>query len=192
MTLQQVKNTVLALPLPSRVKLMTALAIAMLAALFGGVAEAHPLVKSAALVYPPADTAGFDVGMIQVTFSDGHREFFDKSDKCGRPKISKKGDVGWSIWTDSFPGRYGHSYEILRLRTRDGVLKEFKPNAYFIMDWGFADNDNAIIIKSMEHHGPSYYIKYSIATGKVLDSVEGYRPYADLPGWAKPYSDEKP
>jgi hypothetical protein len=170
----------------------TALTVAMLSALLGGVAEASPIPKSVALVYPPVGTAGFDIGMVQVTFTDGHQEFFDKSDKCGRPKISNEGNIGWSVWTDSFPGRYGHSYEILRLRTRDGALKEFKPNAYFIMDWGFADDGKAIVIESMEHHGPSYYIKYSIATGKVLDSVEDYRPYAELPSWAQPYSDEKP
>ena len=107
-------------------------------------------------------------------------------------KVSKGGDVGWSVWTDSFPGRYGHSYEILRLRGRDGAIKEFKPNAFFIEDWGFGDDDKAIVIESMKHHGPYSFIEYDVATGKVLDSVDGYRDYADLPAWAKPYSDEKP
>ena len=80
----------------------------------------------------------------------------------------------------------------MRLGTRDGTLKEFKPNAYFIGDRGFADDDKAVVIESMEHHGHAFYIKYSIATGKVLDEVDDYLPYADLPSWARPYSDEKP
>ena len=60
----------------------TALIIIVSAALFGGLAEAHPVPKSVALVYPLIDPAGFDVGMLQVTFTDGHQEFFDKIDKC--------------------------------------------------------------------------------------------------------------
>lgn len=166
--------------------------VVMSAAILDGVGYALPVPKSVAIVYPPANDEGFDVGMVQATFADGHREFFDKSDKCGLPKISKEGDVGWSVWTDYFPGRYGHSYEILRLRAHDGALKEFKPNAFFIEDWGFADDDRAIVIESMKHHGHYYFIEYDVATGKVLDSVDEYRDYADLPAWAKPYSDEKP
>jgi hypothetical protein len=168
------------------------LAVILCFLMFPGTAAVYAGPAKVALVYPPADSAGFEVGMLQVTFSDGHTEFFDKSNKCGRPKISKHGDIGWSVWVDSFPGRFGHSYEILRMRTRDGELKEFRPNAYFVMDWGFDDHDTAVVIESMEHHGPAYYIKYAMLTGKVLGRQDEYRPYAEMPGWAQPYSDEKP
>jgi hypothetical protein len=77
------------------------------------------------------------------------------------------------------------------MRTRGGKRKEFKPNAYFIMNWGWADNDKSIVIESMEHHGSPFYIEYDIASGKVLDSVDHYEAYANLPGWAKPFSDDK-
>jgi hypothetical protein len=153
---------------------------------------ADSMPKSVALVYPPSDTEGFEIGMLQVTFGDGHKEFFDKSDKCGWPQISQDGDVGWSVWTDNFPGRYGHSYEILRLRTQAGILKEFRPNSLFIQGWGFVDHDKAIAIASMAQHGSMSYIKYSVATGKVLGRVDDYVPYAELPKWAQPFSDEKP
>ena len=161
-------------------------------ALANEAAAAGPMPKSVALVYPPADTAGFEIGMVQVTFADSHKEFFDKSDKCGRPQISQGGDVGWSVWTDSFPGRYGHSNEILRLRTHAGILKEFRPDSLFIQGWGFVDHHKAIVIASMAHHGPMSYIKYSIASGKVLGHADDSQQYGELPQWAQPFSDDKP
>ena len=146
---------------------------------------------SVAIVKNPADTSGFDVGRVQVTFADGHQEFLDPSDKCRLPKISGKGDVGWSEWTDVTSDRYGHSSEVLRVKTHTGVLKKFKPNALFIENWAFADDDKAVVIESMQHHGPMYYIKYSLS-GKKLGQVDGYVPYAQLPAWAQPISDDKP
>jgi hypothetical protein len=169
--------------------------IALAGFLLGLVATAASAAGSApvsvAIVDPPADAAGFDVGKVQVTFADGHQEFFDQSDKCGRPKISGKGDVGWSVWVDTTADRYGHSSEILRVRTHTGVLKKFQPNDLFIQDWGFVDHDKAIVIQSMAHHGPMSYIKYSLATGKILGFVHEYKPYAELPNWAQPFDHDK-
>lgn len=145
--------------------------------------------KSAELINSPK-IDGWDVGMVQLTFKDGKKEIADKSDKCALPQVSPLGNVGWSEWTDTQPGRYHHSYEILRVRTVDGKLHDFRPNAYFIKKWGFADHDKAVVIESMQHHGSSFYIKYDIASGKVLGRVDDYTPYAELPKWAQPFADK--
>ncbi len=65
----------------------TVLAAIALVLLGTGAWAAGPAPASVALVNPAADSAGFETGMVQVTFADGHREIFDKSDKCARPKI---------------------------------------------------------------------------------------------------------
>jgi hypothetical protein len=152
--------------------------------------------KSATVVNQASDVTGWEVGDIQVTFTDGHTELFTKNEKCGRPHVSGKGDVGWSVWndftTDDPDDRYHHTSETLRLRLRDGTIKNFKPNEIFITDWGFVDDDSAVVIASMEHHGSTSFIKYDIATGRELGSVDYYVPYDQLPKWAQPYSDEKP
>jgi hypothetical protein len=136
---------------------------------------------------------GWKVGDIQVTLANGRTELLMHGERCDQPHISSHGDVGWTVWADYFPGpRYNHTFETLRVRLHDGSTSDFKPNAYFIMEWNFTDDDKALAIASMEHHGPQYFIKYDIKTGQVLDRIDTYTPYADLPKWARPLSDNKP
>jgi hypothetical protein len=151
---------------------------------------AKPL--SATVVNPPAGLADEGVGDIQVAFSDGHKEVLTKGDKCGRPHISAKGDIGWNVWGPPDKSPYQHSSEVLRVRLPDGTTKDFKPNSRFIMDWNFVDDASAVVIASMGFHGSQFYVKYDLATGKVKGKIDDYVPYADLPKWAQPFSDEKP
>jgi len=148
--------------------------------------------KSATVVNIPPDLVNSGVGDIQVTFGDGSTELFTKGEKCRKPEVSARGDVGWAVWHDLTDDAYHHKSETLRLRLRDGTIKEFQPNNLFILDWAFADNDTVVIIKSMAHHGPPSFIEYHIATGRELGRLDGYAPYAEMPKWAQPYSDEKP
>jgi hypothetical protein len=151
------------------------------------------LPVKAVVVNPPEDAAGWKVGDIQVTFADGRMELFTHNERCGNPHVSSKGDVGWSVWNDvdMTMSRYFHTGETLKVRLRNGTTKNFQPNALFIEDWGFTNNDSAVVIKSMEHHGPYSFIKYDIATGKELGRQDGYRPYAELPDWAKPFAEDE-
>jgi hypothetical protein len=80
----------------------------------------------------------------------------------------------------------------LVVRLQDGTTKKFPPfgENVNIMDWKFADDDKAVIVRSMGHHGPSSYVQYDLASGKVIDSRgPGYTPYAELPPWAKLLAD---
>ena len=77
---------------------------------------------------------------------------------------------------------------ILRVRFRDGSVKDFQ-HGPFIEEWAFADSDSAVIIKSRGRHGPAHYIKYSLRTGKLIDSVGLSTPYDRMPTWAQPFAD---
>jgi hypothetical protein len=77
----------------------------------------------------------------------------------------------------------------LVLRLPDGRIKKFPPfdENRFIEDWTFAADDKTVILRSMGYHGPSSFVQYDLASGKVIDSRgPGYTPYAELPAWAKP------
>lgn len=114
-------------------------------------------------------------------------------DKCEKPHLSPKGDIGWSVWNDFDPANpMKHTGETLRVLLKSGATKDFKPNSRFVMDWNFVDDGSAIAIASMGYHGSQFYIKYDLRTGKVLGQIDQYVPYADLPKWAQPFSDDKP
>src|SRR5450432_1460365 len=104
--------------------------------------------------------------------------------------LRKEGAVGWVNFS-ALDGRGAELNDIVQLRFPDGSRKEFKPNseAPFILDWCFADNESSVVIQSMQHHGPPYFIKYDIKTGRTTGTVDGYKPYDKLPKWAQPYSD---
>ncbi|HKP04783.1 MAG TPA: hypothetical protein VJU77_15630 [Chthoniobacterales bacterium] len=72
-------------------------------------------------------------------------------------------------------------------------MREFWPHfeTRFIGKWLFAENDSAVIIRSMGHHGPFSFVKYEIKSGRVLGEVHGYTPYDKLPDWAKQLADPK-
>jgi hypothetical protein len=131
-------------------------------------------------------------GDIEMTSTDGMSTRLTHEHTCARPEVSSHGDVGWSVWLDVNDGKYEHSGEVLRVRRRDGTLADFRPNSRFVMGWNFTATDSAVAIASMGYHGSTFYIEYDLKTGRILDRIDEYTPYAKLPAWAQPISDEKP
>lgn len=105
--------------------------------------------------------------------------------RCSRPHVSGNGEVGWVYGIGPNP-KYGGDKDLLLVWLRDGTVKEFEPNAPFIQNWGFGDNDSAIVIKSMYGHGPSYFIKYDLASGTEIARIDQHPVSGELPEWARP------
>ena len=147
--------------------------------LFGVAAEPPAKPTSAKIVDIPAKFAdsGIKAGNVKVLFSDGHSETWTHPGNCEKPHVAKEGAVGWVNFS-ALDGRGAELNDIVQLRFPDGTRKEFKPNseAPFILDWGFADNESSVVIQSMQHHRPPYFIKYDIKTGRTTGTVDGYQP----------------
>ena len=172
------------------------LSVVVATTLAGVVQNSKP--SSATVVVVPSDFDSFMVqtGNIQITFSDGHSEVWTAEGNCTSPHVSSNGDVGW-IRVDKSKidlvakNRQGDDKLIVQLP--DGKRKEFVPNAAapFIGNWSFADNDTAVAIQSSGYHGPRFYIKYDLSTGKVLGEIDRYVAYDELPSWARQISDQR-
>jgi hypothetical protein len=144
------------------------------------------------IVPSPYDSFVVQTGNVEVTFGDDHTELWTHEGDCRDVKISAKGNVGWvrmdkkSVDTEhmTITGK-----DSLVIRLLDGTVKEFSPfeENVSIEGWRFADKDTAVILRSMGHHGPSSYVKYDLATARIIDSRgPNYTPYDKLPVWAKP------
>ena len=157
---------------------------------FAGAPTAKP--KSVTIIDVPSERRdyGTNIGNIKVRFSDGHSEVWTSLGMCMYAHISPTGLVGWTRYTGR--NSYGEPVNsILRVRFRDGSVKDFQ-HGPFIEQWAFADSDSAVIIKSRGRHGPAHYIKYSLRTGKLIDSVGLSTPYDRMPTWAQPFADDRP
>jgi hypothetical protein len=155
--------------------------------------DAHSAPKRATLVIVPSPYDSFLVptGNVKVTFRDGHTELWTHEGDCRDVKTSSKGNVGWVRMDKKSVNTVRMTIagkDTLVVRLRDGTTHEFPPfeENVSIEDWRFADDDTAIIMRSMGHHGPSSYVKYAVSTGRVIDSRAGYIPNQQLPSWAKP------
>jgi hypothetical protein len=156
---------------------------------FAGTATPKPMSVSIIDVPSERRDYGTNIGNIKVRFSDGHSEVWTSFGKCMYAAVSATGLVGWTRYT--FRNYWGEPVNsILRVRFVSGRIKDFEAaaNGPFIEKWDFADNDSAVIIKSRGRHGPAYYGKYSLRTGKLTESV-GIVPNDQLPKWAQPYAD---
>jgi hypothetical protein len=148
--------------------------------------------KSAIVTDTPAESKDYNVGNIKVTFADGHSEMLTNHRNSSAPKVAGSGIVGWIQWggLDAAGRRQGK--DTVRIRLAGGSFKDFAANpagGQFIMDWGFADHDSAVVVKSMGHHGPASFIKYDIASGKATGHQDSYLPIESMAAWAKPYAD---
>ena len=145
--------------------------------------------KSAEVVDIPAAQANFGIksGNIKVSFSDGHSEILTRTGNCMEPKVSLNGYVGWTQCSGFDRKGYALNQKLI-IHLRNGVTKQFKANANapFIVGWAFADNDSGVVIQSMSFHGPSSYIRYDIASGKVTNKKDGRNDSDPLPKWAQP------
>jgi hypothetical protein len=133
---------------------------------------------------------GTNIGNIKVQFSDGHSEVWTSLGRCMYAHVSTTGLVGWTRYTGR--NHYGEPVnDTLRIRFLEGTTRDFRayPNGPFIEEWAFANNDSAVVIKSRGRHGPAYYVKYSLHTGELIESVGISTPKEQLPKWAQPYAD---
>ena len=149
-------------------------------------ADQQSTAKDVSIIVVPRPDGG-EIGNVKVTFSDGHTEVLTHTGDCYNAKVSPKGNVGWIRVRKTF--QTGKDSLVVRLS--DGATKKFPPfrENVAIINWRFADDGKTLIIKSMGHHGPSSYVQYDLASGKVIDSRAGYTPYAKLPPWAKLVAD---
>jgi hypothetical protein len=157
--------------------------------------ETKPMSATVVVVPSEFDNFMIQTGNIQITFPDGHSEVWTTEGDCASPRVTSKGDVGWirvdKSKVDSLAkNRIGEDKVIIQLF--DGRRKEFPPHpaAPFIGNWKFADNNTAVAIQSSGYHGPSFYIKYDLYSGKVVERISNYVPLSRLPSWAKEISDE--
>ena len=153
-----------------------------------GAPAAKPKSATIVKLSSQSDDTEMDAGDIKVTFTDDHTEILTKLGKCRLPYVSSGGYVGWTSRIRKT------NKDSLSIRLLDGTIKEFQPNAYgpFIEQWGLADYDQAVVIKSRGHHGPAVFIKYDIARSREIGRLDGYIPYDKMPTWAQPFSDDAP
>jgi hypothetical protein len=137
-------------------------------------------------------------GNVQVTFRDNHTELWTRGGGCSDPRVSPKGDVGWVrmkvVSVDPVNRRVAGN-DVLDIRLLDGRVKHFTPlddlpDARFIEEWRFADGGANVVIRSRSYHGPSFYVKYRIQNGRVIEDIGTYTPFSELPAWAKPIADQ--
>jgi hypothetical protein len=130
------------------------------------------------------------VGNVKIRFTDGHTEIWTRDGKSLMPQVSSEGHVRWTHYArrNHYQGPVNST---LRIRFIDGRLRDFLayPNGPFIEQWAFVDNSSAVVIKSRGRHGPAYYVKYDLRTGKRIGSVGMSTPKGQPPQWAQPYAD---
>jgi len=148
--------------------------------------------KSVTIIDVPRERRDYEthIGNIKVRFADGHSEIWTSVGRCMDAQVSRTGLVAWTRFSE----RNDYQEPVnrtLRVRFLDGRVKDFEayPNGPFIEEWAFADDDSAVVIKSRGRHGPAYYVKYSLRTGELIESVGISTPKEQLPKWAQPYAD---
>ena len=172
---------------------------------FGFVAYAvavplHAVPKEASIKLVPSRYDGLitRTGNVEVVFGDGHKQVWTHDGNCHSVRVSNQGDVGWIRIDKQHIGerlqRVGK--DSLVVRRIDGTFEEFSAyppspdnTNWFILDWRFAEDGSAVILRSMGYHGPPSFVEYALASGKVEKTCEGYTPYNRLPAWAKPLGD---
>jgi hypothetical protein len=101
------------------------------------------------------------------------------------------GLVGWSRYNRR--NRYGEPVNsALRVMVSARRWEDFRAALPFIEKWGFADHDTTVIVKSRGRHGPSLIQRFSLKTGKLVDSTNGSARYSETPEWARPVADDRP
>jgi hypothetical protein len=148
--------------------------------------------QSATVVEKNAAYGDREVGHIEVRFSDGHTETLALKENATEPHVSKDGAVGWVDWTAVDAKGYRVGPDKVRIRRANASMLTLAPHheAPFIEVWAFSDDGSSVIIKSRQHHGPAYFVKYNLATGKLTDHIDGFVEKSKMPSWAQPYSDQ--
>ena len=154
--------------------------------------------KDVSIIVVHSQPHGRNTGNVKVTFTDGGTEVLTQTGDCFNAKISPNGNVGWIRGAKMVPLSDGIKMKALNkdslvVRLLDGITRKFPPlgENTFIEEWRFGDDGKTAILRSMGYHGPSSFVQYDLASGKVIDSRgNGYTSYAELPAWAKPLADD--
>lgn len=159
--------------------------------------------KDVSIIVVRSPSEGRKTGNVKVTFTDRRTQVLTHTGDCFDAKVSPNGNVGWiqsakmEHLTDNegvtYPKMVAVNKDSLVVRLLDGKTRKFPPlgENTFIVDWRFGDDDKTVILRSAGYHGPSSFVQYDLASGKVIDSRgNGYTPYAELPAWAKPLADD--
>jgi hypothetical protein len=179
--------------------LVAAVSVALSSAASAAADDQRSTPKDVSIIVLPSRSHDRKTGNVKVTFTDGHTEVLTHTGGCYAAKVSPKGDVGWiqSAKMEPLTDEKGVNHQgkmialnkdSLVVRLLNGGTKKFPPlgENHFIMDWRFADDGKTVILRSMGYHGPSSFVQYDLASGKVIDSRgPGYTPYAELPAWAR-------
>ena len=183
---------------PHRSLYIALVAVVVAAGLVTAADRAIPMGVSIAIVASRFDPFATPTGNVRVTFRDQHTEVWTHGGDCRDAHLSQKGDVGWvraeKTGIDR-PNMRVSGRDFLNLRLLDGTLRELSPladvgDARLIEEWRFADRGATVVIRARSYHGPAFYLKYDVQTGRVIDDVGTYRPFAELPVWAKSIADE--
>ena len=133
---------------------------------------------------------GEPIGNIRVKYAGGRSELWTRLGRCMHVRCSESGIVGWTRYTSR--NLYGDPVNsILRIMVATDRWLDFQAGP-FIEDWLFSERDTTVIVRSRGRHGPSTIQRFSLTTGKLIDSTKGSDHYADTPDWAKPLADNQP
>jgi hypothetical protein len=165
--------------------------VAVYLAIFALTAATTSLPQSAVIIPVPAEQGdmSFPIGNVKVTFTDGHTEMWTKQGRAAFPQVSSAGIVGFALFTKLIPP--DPDFNDLRLVWPDEHHKDYasKPDRPIIEQWGFADNEATIVLQTRGTHGPAEFLKYNIATGKLIAQAD-VGVDSPLPDWAQPYADK--
>lgn len=156
-----------------------------------------PRPKSAGIVAGPGSHTGLSekTGNVKIVFTDGTTTVLTKDGSCLEPKVSATGAVAW-IHFKGLGGRDNDlpMNEMLQARLPDGKTGEYKPesngDALFIEKWNFADGGASVVMKTRSYHGPASITKFDLKSGKITGRESANKSPAELPAWARPYSDD--
>jgi len=172
------------------------LSVALSSAILAAGDDQRSTPKNVSIIVVPSRSQRAKAGNVNVTFSDGHTAVLTHTGDCYDAKVSPTGNVGWIRSAKMVPGHasekmHAITADSLVIRLLDGGTKKFPPlgDNHFIEDWKFTDDDKTVVLRSHGYHGSSSYVQYELASGKIINSLSKYVPYAELPAWAKPVGD---
>jgi len=108
------------------------------------------------------------------------------ADEISLKQTSKSGLQGWTL-AKYKSGRGEWMNSTLVVTDRTGKVSKFRAEYGFIEQWGFVDNDTAIVIRSVNAHGPSYWQKFDIKSRKLIDDYFYSKSPNRTPSWAKTF-----
>lgn len=156
-------------------------------------AEKTQTPAEAAIARNKSSPAGYEIGNVIVTYSDGTTDIWTLKGNCAEPKVSSKGAVGWEVYKLNPDGKTLADYNGLYINDHVTVCDHGRIVASlasakgFIEGWDFTKDGERLVIKSRGAHGPATIELFALRNGPPLESVQAYEK--NLPSWAAPFAD---